>query len=217
MKVLVAMDEFNGIISSYQANRYVEEAVASQIERADIVQVPLFNGRHELMDSVFLWQSGTKYRIMTHDADMNKVEAVYGITDNDVTVIEGNLFLKGTKPINQRTSYGLGELIVDALENHAKHIIISLGGIDSFDGGAGMLQALGMKFYDDEANEVDVTEGTRVLKYIRKIDASGLHPQLKDVRLQLMSDFDSKLYGKESEIIQLHEQLGLGAKRCGRN
>ena len=72
-----------------------------------------------------------------------------------------------------------------------------------------MLQALGMKFYDDEANEVDVTEGTRVLKYIRKIDASGLHPQLKDVRLQLMSDFDSKLYGKESEIIQLHEQLGL--------
>ncbi|GEQ04464.1 glycerate kinase [Staphylococcus gallinarum] len=209
MKVLVAMDEFNGIISSYQANRYVEEAVASQIERADIVQVPLFNGRHELMDSVFLWQSGTKYRIMTHDADMNKVEAVYGITDNDVTVIEGNLFLKGTKPINQRTSYGLGELIVDALENHAKHIIISLGGIDSFDGGAGMLQALGMKFYDDEANEVDVTEGTRVLKYIRKIDASGLHPQLKDVRLQLMSDFDSKLYGKESEIIQLHEQLGL--------
>ena len=62
MKVLVAMDEFNGIISSYQANRYVEEAVASQIEKADIVQVPLFNGRHELMDSVFLWQSGTKYR-----------------------------------------------------------------------------------------------------------------------------------------------------------
>ena len=63
MKVLVAMDEFNGIISSYQANRYVEEAVASQIEDADIVQVPLFNGRHELLDSVFLWQSGNKYRV----------------------------------------------------------------------------------------------------------------------------------------------------------
>lgn len=55
MKVLVAMDEFHGIISSYQANRYVEEAVASQIETADVVQVPLFNGRHELLDSVFLW------------------------------------------------------------------------------------------------------------------------------------------------------------------
>ena len=50
MKVLVAMDEFNGIISSQSV---CKEAVASQIEKADIVQVPLFNGRHELMDSVF--------------------------------------------------------------------------------------------------------------------------------------------------------------------
>ena len=100
MKVLVAMDEFNGIISSYQANRYVEEAVASQIEDADVVQVPLFNGRHELMDSVFLWQSGSKYRVKAHDADMNEVEAMYGRTDSGMTVIEGNLFLNGNQPID---------------------------------------------------------------------------------------------------------------------
>lgn len=129
MKVLVAMDEFHGIISSYQANRYVEEAVASQIETADVVQVPLFNGRHELLDSVFLWQSGQKYRIPVHDADMNEVEGVYGQTDTGMTVIEGNLFLKGKKPIVERTSYGLGEMIKHALDNDAKHVVISLGGI----------------------------------------------------------------------------------------
>ncbi|MFW2433935.1 glycerate kinase [Staphylococcus cohnii] len=205
MKVLVAMDEFNGIISSYQANRYVEEAVASQIEKADIVQVPLFNGRHELMDSVFLWQSGTKYRVVAHDADMNEVEAVYGITDNGMTIIEGNLFLKGQRPIIERTSYGLGEIILDAIENGAEHLIISLGAIGSFDGGAGMLQALGAKFYDDEAQEIDVTQGSRVLKYIRRIDVSQVDPKLKDIRIQLMSDFDSKLYGKNSEIMQTYE------------
>lgn len=209
MKVLVAMDEFNGIISSYQANRYVEEAVASQIEKSDIVQVPLFNGRHELMDSVFLWQSGTKYKVLAHDADMNEVEAVYGTTDTNMTIIEGNLFLKGSKPITERTSYGLGEIIVDALENKAEHIIMSLGGIGSFDGGAGMLQALGAKFYDDEAQEVDLRQGSKMLKYIRKIDISGIHPQLKNVRFQLMSDFDSKLYGKKSEIMQTYETHGL--------
>ncbi|ANQ63628.1 glycerate kinase [Staphylococcus equorum] len=209
MKVLVAMDEFNGIISSYQANRYVEEAVASQIEKADIVQVPLFNGRHELMDSVFLWQSGTKYKVPAHDADMNEVEAVYGITDNNMTIIEGNLFLKGDKPIIERTSYGLGEIVLDALDNDAEHIIMSLGGIGSFDGGAGMLQALGAKFYDDEAQEVDLRQGSKMLKYIRKIDISGIHPQLKNVRFQLMSDFDSKLYGKNSEIMQTYELYGM--------
>jgi len=204
MKVLVAMDEFNGIISSYQANRYVEEAVASQIEKADIVQVPLFNGRHELMDSVFLWQSGRKYRVAANDADMNEVEAVYGITDNGMTIIEGNLFLKGQKPIKERTSFGLGEVIEDAIDNGAEHLIISLGGIGSFDGGAGMLQALGVRFFDDEAEVVDVTQGSQVLKYIRRVDMSQINPKLKDMRIQLMSDFDSKLYGKNSEIMQTY-------------
>ena len=86
MKILVAMDEFNGIISSYQANRYVEEAIASQIDQADIVQVPLFNGRHELLNSVFLWQSGTKYKVNVHDADMNEIETIYGQTEEGTII-----------------------------------------------------------------------------------------------------------------------------------
>ena len=68
-----------------------------------------------------------------------------------------------------------------------------------------MLQALGAKFYDDEAQEIDVTQGSRVLKYIRRIDVSQVNPKLKDMRIQLMSDFDSKLYGKNSEIMQTYE------------
>ncbi|EHJ08006.1 glycerate kinase [Staphylococcus simiae] len=205
MKVLVAMDEFNGIISSYQANRYVEEAVASQIDTADVVQVPLFNGRHELLDSVFLWQSGERYRIPVHDADMNSVEGVYGQTDSGMTVIEGNLFLKGHKPIEQRSSYGLGEMIKHALDNDAQHIVISLGGIDSFDAGAGMLQALGATFYDDEARVVDVSQGVSSIKYIRRIDMTNIHPKLASARIQLMSDFSSKMYGKNSEIMQTYK------------
>lgn len=150
----------------------------------------------------------------THDADMNEVEAIYGITDSGMTVIEGNLFLSGQKPINERTSFGMGEIIADALENDADHIVISLGGIASFDGGAGMLQALGAKFYDDEAQEVDMREGSRMLKYIRKIDTSALNSKLKDVRFQVMSDFDSKLYGKHSEIMQTYETYGLSRENA---
>lgn len=209
MKVLVAMDEYNGIISSYQANRYVEEAVASQIEEADVVQVPLFNGRHELMDSIFLWQSGAKYRVQTHDVDMNETEAVYGITDHNTAVIEGGLFMKGDSAIELRSSYGLGEVILDALSHGAQRFVISLGGIDSFDGGAGMLQALGVKFYDDEAQQVDVSQGSKMLKYIRKVDLNELAPQLKGIDFQVVTDFASHLYGKQSEIMQLYPSLGL--------
>lgn len=203
MKILVAMDEFNGIISSYQANRYVEEAIASQIDQADIVQVPLFNGRHELLNSVFLWQSGTKYKVNVHDADMNEIETIYGQTEEGTVIIESNLFSKGNKAIEQRTSFGLGEVILDALNKDTDHIIISLGGMDSFDGGVGMLQALGAKFYDAENRELDAREGAQMIKFIRHIDISGLPSTLENVRLQVMTDFSSKLYGKNSEIMKL--------------
>lgn len=214
MRVLVAMDEFNGIVSSYEANRYVEEAVASQIEEADIVQVPLFNGRHELMDSVFLWQSGTKYRVNVHDADMKQVEGVYGKTESGMTIIESDLFLQGNRPLTERTSYGLGELIAAALDNDAKHLVISLGNIASFDGGAGMLQALGAKYYNDEGEPVDAKEGVGVLKYIRRVDFSGLDQRLKEIRIQLVSDFASKMYGKESEMMQVYKLLGISRKEA---
>lgn len=214
MRVLVAMDEFNGIVSSYEANRYVEEAVASQIEEADIVQVPLFNGRHELMDSVFLWQSGTKYRVNVHDADMKQVEGVYGKTESGMMIIEADLFLQGNRPLTERTSYGLGELIAAALDNDAKHLVISLGNIASFDGGAGMLQALGAKYYNDEGEPVDAKEGVGVLKYIRRVDFSGLDQRLKETRIQLVSDFASKMYGKESEIMQVYKLLEISREEA---
>ena len=75
--------------------------------------------------------------------------------------------------------------------------------MDSFDGGIGMLQALGAKFYDDENRELDAREGAQMIKFIRHIDISGLPNVLQNVRLQVMTDFSSKLYGKNSEIMKL--------------
>ncbi|WP_251841994.1 glycerate kinase, partial [Enterobacter hormaechei] len=79
---------------------------------------------------------------------------------------------QGNRPLTERTSFGLGELIAAALDNDAKHLVISLGNIASFDGGAGMLQALGAKYYNDEGETVDAKEGVGVLKYIRRVDFS---------------------------------------------
>ena len=70
---------------------------------------------------------------------------------------------KRTKPVEQRSSYGLGEVIIDALNNGADNIVISLGGIDSFDGGIGMMQALGAQFYNDEGELLDAREGAQGL------------------------------------------------------
>lgn len=214
MKVLVAMDEFNGILSSYDANRFVEEAVDSQIEDADIVQVPLFNGRHELLNSVFMWKSGTQYRIDVHDAEMNEIEAQYGQTEDGLTVIQAEQFQKGTGHYLNHTSYGLGEVIQHALNKGAKTFAISVGGTDTFDGGAGMLQALGAVFYNDDGERVDMTKGLGQVKHIRRVDTSGLHPQLKDTHFQILIDFSSKMYGKQSAIMQSYKTLHLSREEA---
>ncbi len=209
MRVLVAMDEFNGILSSYDANRYVEEAVASQIKDADIVQVPLFNGRHELLNSVFMWKSGTQYRIQAHDAEMNDIEVRYGQTEDGLTVIQAEQFLKGTSNYLNHTSYGLGEVIHHALSKNAKTIAISVGGTDTFDGGAGLLQALGAVFYNDDGEIVDMRKGLNQLKHIRRIDTRGLDERLNQTHFQILIDFDSKMYGKHSAILQSYQALHL--------
>ena len=85
---------------------------------------------------------------------------------------------KGQKPVEQRSSYGL-EVIIDALNNGADNIVISLGGIDSFDGGIGMMQALGAQFYNDEGELLDAREGAQVIKFIRRIDFSAIPQNFK--------------------------------------
>ena len=209
MKVLVAMDAYHGIISSYDANRFVEEAVASQIENADIVQVPLFNGRHELLEAVFLWRSGTQYHIEIHDAQMRPVSATYGQTEEGLTVIEASQFMTADVSSTQQTSYGLGEMMNHALDQGATHFAISVGGTQVFDGGAGMLQALGVRFYNDEGDQLDMRQGAGQIKYIRRIDVSELRDDIYQARIQILSDFDSHFYGKQSEVMQRYDEIGM--------
>lgn len=205
MKVLVAMDEFEDVLSSYDANRYVEEAIKSQFNDADIVQVPLFNGQREVIESILLWQSGTKYSVEHHDAYLNKKHSAYAVTGNNITVIEAGNILSSAqdevKPLNT-SSYGLGEVLEQALGEDGKEIIISVGNVESYDGGLGMLQALGAKFFDAEGNFIDMKQGAKYIKYIRAIDLYDLDTRLKDKNLKIITDFESKYNGKNSRIMK---------------
>lgn len=205
MRVLVAMDEFDSILSSYHANRFVEEAIKSQFNEADIVQVPLFNGQREVIDSVLLWQSGTKYSVNHHDADMRPKSSVYVVTEKNITVVEaGNILTSSEEvknPLNT-TSYGLGEVILEALNEDSEEMLISVGNVASYDGGLGMLQALGAKFYDAEGSLVDISKGAKWIKYIRTIDLYDLDKRLNNKNIKVITDFESKYYGKNSRVMK---------------
>nr|WP_263314015.1 glycerate kinase [Mammaliicoccus sp. Marseille-Q6498] len=208
MRVLVAMDEFDGILSSYHANRFVEEAIKSQFKDADIVQVPLFNGQREVIDSILLWQSGVKHTVKHHDAYMKLKSSVYAVTENNITVIEAGNVLTSSEDIESplnTSSFGLGEVILEALNENSQEMIISVGNVASYDGGLGMLQALGAKFFDAEGTTVDVSKGTKWIKYIRTIDLYDLDKRLKEKNIKVITDFESKYYGKNSRVMKEKE------------
>ncbi|WP_323703054.1 glycerate kinase [Mammaliicoccus sp. Dog046] len=208
MRVLVAMDEFDSILSSYHANRFVEEAIKSQFNEADIVQVPLFNGQREVIDSVLLWQSGTKYSVDHHDAYMKPKTSAYAVTENNITVVEaGNILSSDESEINplNTSSYGLGEVLLEVLKENNQEILISVGNVASYDGGLGMLQALGAKFFDAEGALVDVSQGAKWIKYVRMIDLDDLDKRLLDKNIKVITDFESKYYGKNSRVMKEKE------------
>ena len=111
----------------------------------------------------------------------------------------------------QTTTYGTGELIIAALDEGVKHIIIGLGGSSTNDGGAGMAQALGVRFSDDQGNEITDYAGGGILGKIAKIDISGLDARLKQTEILVACDVDNPLCGERGASHVFGPQKGATA------
>jgi glycerate kinase len=131
---------------------------------------------------------------------MRLIPASYGISEDGETAIIEMAEASGLQLLSMEernplltTTFGTGELILDALKRHCKHFIIGLGGSATTDGGVGMLQALGMKCYDEHGMLLEVGGG--MLSHIASIDISAMHPLLRECRFTLASDVTNPLCG----------------------
>lgn len=106
------------------------------------------------------------------------------------------------------SSYGTDELIKDALDKGAETIILGLGGSATVDAGSGLFQALGVKFFGMDHNEIDWTGG--LLERISAMDLSGLDSRLAEVRFIVAGDVTNPLLGKEGAIAVIGPQKGVG-------
>ena len=130
----------------------------------------------------------------------NKITANYAIIDNDTTAVIEIAQACGLELLQPEkrnplftTTYGVGELIKDALDHHVKKIIIGLGGSATNDGGAGMLQALGAKFCDSFGNTLQ--HGGIHLAKLKHIDLSQLDSRLASIELIIACDVNNPLLG----------------------
>lgn len=199
MKLLVAFDSFKGSLTSLEAAEAFGEGWLSAEPTAEITKIAIADGGEGTLGALIEAMGGEWREAKASDPIGRPIVARYGVADG-VAIIEsatacGLTLLSHAErnPLNT-TTYGLGEIIHSALDCGYRNFILTLGGSATNDGGVGMLQALGYRFYDSNSNELK--GGGAILQKIAKIECQGAHPALRDSHFTIASDVDNPLLGE---------------------
>lgn len=202
MKIVVAIDSFKGSLSSLEAGHAIGEGIHKVIPDAQVVIRPLADGGEGTIEALTLGMNGKIKKISVTGPLGEKVLCEYGIIEErQMAIIEMSgaagitlVPLKDRNPLNT-TTYGVGEVIKDAILNGCRQFIIGIGGSATNDGGIGMLQALGYHFLDKQGKEVPF--GAKGLKEIRTISDVQVISELKACTFKIACDVTNPLCGEQ--------------------
>ena len=203
MKILIGPDSFKDSVSANEFCEIAKSVILKNWPDDDVVYLPLADGGEGTVDALVKGQGGVYVQALVTGPLGKEVNATYGLIDeNKVAVIEmAEASGLPLVPIELRdpmktTTYGTGELIIDALSKGVKKIIIGIGGSATNDAGIGMLQALGFKCLNEEGLEVSFGgEGLLDLKSIIKPLNDQGEFKYEDIDFQVACDVTSPLYG----------------------
>lgn len=201
MRVVVAIDSFKGSLSSLQAGSAVKDAVMKLDDKNEVIIKPLADGGEGTVEAL---ASGFNSEIIEIDVNgplMKKVKAKYCILKETGTAVIEMASASGItlvsdsekNPLNT-TTYGVGQLIKDAINRGCRRFIIGIGGSATNDGGTGMLSALGVQFLDEENRPIDL--GAKGLENLCKISIENILPELKDCTFNIACDVKNPLCGE---------------------
>ena len=146
-KIIVVIDSFKGCLTSTEANQAASEGILSKMPEAKVVQVPVSDGGEGWLEAFYAAMGGSIVEVNVKDPLMRPIVTQY-LIQGDTAVIEiakaSGLTLLKPEERNPMaaTSYGTGQLVVDAIRRGCKHIIVGLGGSATSDCGIGMLRAI---------------------------------------------------------------------------
>lgn len=197
---ILVSDSFKGTLSAIEVCNIMKSSIKNLYKDANIISVPVADGGEGTVDAFLYALGGEKKSIWVSDAfNEQKILAHYAMLKDNIAVIEmaacaGLPLVKNRLEPDKTTTFGVGELIIDAINSGAKKIILGLGGSATNDGGCGMAVALGVKFKDEQDQEFIPTGGT--LSQIYKIDMNNIYSKIKDVEFISMCDVDNPLCGR---------------------
>lgn len=209
---LFASDSLKGTLTCQDTIRLLTQAAQQVFPDAVCEGVPVADGGEGTVDAVLAAEGGEPVSTTVHGPLMEERKANYGIISGKRAVIEMSA-ASGLPlvPMDQRnplltTSYGTGELILDALERGIRDISVAIGGSATNDGGMGFLSALGVRFLDQNGN---ILEGRgENLERVRSIDLSDLDPRIKNTRITVMCDVKNPLTGQTGATMTYGKQKG---------
>lgn len=201
MNVVIAIDSFKGSLSSLQAGNAVKDAILRLDNSSCVTIKPLADGGEGTVDALSSGFDSEVIEITVKGPLLAPVNAKYCILkDSNTAVIEmaaasGITLISANErnPLNT-TTYGVGELIKDAINRGVRRFIIGIGGSATNDGGTGMLSALGYRFLDDNANDIEL--GAKGLATLRSINTDNVISELKECYFRIACDVSNPLCGE---------------------
>ncbi|MFQ7843835.1 MAG: glycerate kinase [Coprococcus sp.] len=201
MKAVIAIDSLKGSLSSIEAGQAIAEGIKKADAKAEVVIRPLADGGEGTVEALVCGMNGTLQHVKMTGPLGEPVVCEYGIIDETKTaVIEmsgaaGITLVPDTKknPL-YTTTYGVGEVIRDAIEKGCRRFIVGIGGSATNDGGIGMLQALGYGFLNKDGQQVPF--GAIGLKELETITDTYVLPELAECEFKIACDVTNPLCGE---------------------
>ena len=199
MKILIAPDSFKESLNALEVCRAIKSGFTQIFPDADYTLLPMADGG-EGTSAVLSYALGGRWKeVRVHDPMMQPIIAKYLLLPDATAVIEIaqacglHLLTANHRNPLSTSSFGVGEMIADALEEGVKRIIIGLGGSSTNDAGLGMLMALGIMFYDYDGDSL--AQGGLQLARLQQIDETKFNPKVLDTVFAVACDVTNPLCG----------------------
>lgn len=218
MKVVIAIDSFKGSMTSLQAGEAAKRGILRVFPESETVVSSLADGGEGTVEALTLGMGGELQNVMVKGPLGVPVNAVYGIVERKTktAIMEiaqaAGITLLPKEKLNPliTTTFGVGEMILDAIEKGCRNFIIGIGGSATNDGGAGMLQALGFEMCDKDGNEISL--GAVGLKDLELIGKEHVIPELRECQFQIACDVTNPLCGPQGCSAVYGPQKGADAE-----
>lgn len=217
MKVVVAIDSLKGSLSSIDAGNAIKEGILLANPNAEVVVKPLADGGEGTTDALIEGLDGKRIDLTVSGPMGERIDAYYGYIEKNKTAIIEMASAAGITLVPDEkkdpflaTTFGVGEMIQDAILRGCRDFIIGIGGSATNDGGIGMLKALGYVFLDKDG--MDVGEGAQALAKVSTITTKDMNPLLSECNFKIACDVTNPLCGENGATYIYGPQKGVTAE-----